>query len=92
MNEVLNLGGELLSALIDKSSMVCRGLFRFAFKDDGKEDCIENNSISYDDFIHVVNNGLKSRLEKIKIGSTDTITIQLKEKIKAKQAIYTMNK
>jgi hypothetical protein len=89
-DELINLFGNLLSELLNKPPVACKGLFRFAIKDYEKSNDLETGEfLKFKDFEKIIGENIKSRLEAINFENIDKIISTLSEELIKFQSIFT---
>ena len=89
-DELINLFGIVLSELINKPPIACKGLFRFAIKDYEQHNNFESGEfLKYKDFERIISENIKSRLETINFGNVDEIVATMLAELIKYQSIFT---
>ena len=88
--EIINYLGEKLAKRIDISPLAARGLLKLAIKDElGPFETF--SKLSFNDLLKVIQNALKGRLEKIKVGNTDEIVKFMLNELSRSQSLLTFS-
>jgi hypothetical protein len=86
VNKIIDFLGNKVSIYAEKDLLPSKGLVRLAIRDDYGQ----KSSLSYSEIKHVINNGLKNRLEKIRVSNIDTIVSNLLGEMTEKQSLLMM--
>lgn len=90
-DELVNLFGGLLSKVLDKPSIACKGLFRYAIKDyERKNEKELGKFLNYKDFEKIISESIRIRLEWINFKNIDKIITQMMDELIQHQAIFTL--
>ena len=92
MSGIVDLVGSIISSELNKPELVCKGLFRFAVRDDNLLDKLENNSLNFEEVKYVINNGLRRKVEKLRIQDVDKKIKRILKNVTMRQAFFTMTK
>ena len=87
--DFIRVMGEILAEKIKKEVMPSRGLIRLAIKKDLPEKDI--NKLSYKDFLFVFQNGLKEKLELIRVPNVEKVIDEMISELKLKQSLITIS-
>jgi hypothetical protein len=90
-DELVNLFGDLLSKVLDKPPIACKGLFRYAIKDyERKNEREPGKFLNYEDFKKIIYESIRNRLEWINFKNIDKIIPQMMDELIKHQAIFTL--
>ncbi len=90
-DELVNLFGVLLSKVLNKPPIACKGLFRYAIKDYERENEKElGKFLNYKDFEKIISENIRIRLEWINFKNIDKIIAQMMDELIKHQVIFTL--
>ena len=90
-DELVNLFGNLLSKVLDKPPIACKGLFRYAIKDyERKNEKEFGKFLNYEDFEKIISEIVRIRLEWIDFKNIDKIIARMMDELIEHQAIFTL--
>ena len=86
--DLIRYFGNILAKKINRKEMPARGLIRLAIRlDFGDKD---PEKLSYEDFLHLFNNGLKKKLEIIDVQNIDQVIKEMIAELTSKQSLFTI--
>jgi hypothetical protein len=83
--------GNILSKVIDKPAVACRGIIRLSIYDSGLRERMNQGLINFKDMMHVVRNALRRRLERLFIRDLDNVIDNIEQELIENQSIFTFS-